>query len=96
MTQPKDVQNFGKYESYREPEYEGLTTQSFYVTMRDGVKIAIDVVLPRNLPPDAKIPTLIYQTRYWRAQEIRAPFKWFQKPGVSPILYELWLCFGSC
>ncbi len=48
--------------------------------MRDGVKLAIDVVLPRNLPFDVKIPTLILQTRYWRARELRIPFKWFQKP----------------
>jgi putative CocE/NonD family hydrolase len=49
--------------------------------MRDGVKIAIDVVLPKNLSSDDKIPALLVQTRYWRAAEIRAPFKWFQKPN---------------
>lgn len=70
---------FKKRETYREPEYRGLITRSFYVTMRDGVKIAIDVVLPKNLPPNTKLPALLFQTRYWRAPEIRAPFKWFQK-----------------
>ncbi|MCW4020848.1 MAG: CocE/NonD family hydrolase [Candidatus Bathyarchaeota archaeon] len=48
--------------------------------MRDGVKIAIDVVVPKNLPSNAKIPALMIQTRYWRATEMRVPFKWFQKP----------------
>jgi hypothetical protein len=48
--------------------------------MRGGMKIAVNVVLPRNLPPESKIPTLILQTRYWRADEFRIPFKWFQKP----------------
>jgi len=48
--------------------------------MRDGIKIAVDVVLPKNLPSDAKIPTLILQTRYWRANEFRIPFRWLQKP----------------
>ncbi len=74
------MSEFGKYEGCKELKYKGLTTQSLYVTMRDGVKIAIDVVLPKNLPPDAKIPAIMIQTRYWRATEIRAPFKWFQKP----------------
>jgi len=46
--------------------------------MRDGVKIAIDVVLPKNMPHDAKIPTLLIQTRYWRLNDIRFPFKRFQ------------------
>jgi len=71
---------FDEVESYREPEYEGFFTRSLYVTMRDGVKIAIDVVLPKNLPSNAKIPALMIQTRYWRATEMRPPFKWFQKP----------------
>jgi len=81
MTQPKDASDFGKYEGCGEPAYEGLTTKSLYLTMRDGVKIAVDVVLHKNLPASARIPTLMYQTRYWRAQEIRTPFKWFQKPA---------------
>lgn len=76
----QNVPDFGKYDDRKEPEYDGLITRSFYVTMRDGVKIAIDVVLPKNLPPYEKIPTLMIQTRYWRATEIRAPFRWFQKP----------------
>jgi len=76
----QDVVKFGEYEGHREPEYKDFVTQSLYVTMRDGVKIAIDVVLPKNLPSNAKIPALMIQTRYWRASEMRAPFKWFQKP----------------
>ena len=62
------------------PQYKGLTTQSVYVTMRDGVKLAVEVILPKNLPSDARIPALLQQTRYWRTMELRAPFKWFLKP----------------
>ena len=43
--------------------------QSLYVTMRDGVKIAIDIWLPEKLQEDEKIPTLMHATRYWRAME---------------------------
>jgi hypothetical protein len=59
-----------------------MTTQSFYLPMRDGVKLAVDLVLPKGLNEDTKIPALISQTRYWRAIELRAPFKWFLKPEI--------------
>ncbi len=44
--------------------------QSLYVTMRDGVKIAIDVWLPAELRTGEKIPTIVRATRYWRAADI--------------------------
>jgi putative CocE/NonD family hydrolase len=46
---------------------------SQYLTMRDGVKIAVDVYLPEGLQPGQTIPTLLHQTRYWRAIE----YRWF-------------------
>jgi putative CocE/NonD family hydrolase len=70
---------FGTYKG-PPPPYKGITTRSQYVTMRDGVEIAVDVVLPKNLPPGYKIPALLSQTRYWRNMELRVPFKWFLKP----------------
>ena len=72
---------FGTYEA-QAPQYKGMTAQSVYIPMRDGVRIAVDVVLPENLPPDAKIQALLSQTRYWRAMEMRVPFKWFLKPEI--------------
>ncbi|WP_207714181.1 hypothetical protein [Scytonema sp. UIC 10036] len=33
--------------------------QALYVTMRDGVKIAIDVWLPKDLPSGTRIPTIM-------------------------------------
>jgi len=80
MKRTEYVSDFGRYEGYSKPQYEGMNTKSLYITMRDGIKIAVDVVLPKNLPSDAKIPTLILQTRYWRADEFRIPFRWLQKP----------------
>src|SRR5262245_42145001 len=44
-----------------------------YITMPDGVKIAADVILPRDLPADTKLPAVLTQTRYWRATEGRQP-----------------------
>ncbi len=44
---------------------------SQYLTMRDGVQIAVDLYLPDNLQPGAKIPAILHQTRYWRAVDYR-------------------------
>jgi putative CocE/NonD family hydrolase len=41
--------------------------QALYVTMRDGVKIAIDVWLPKDLSSGTQIPAIMRATRYWRA-----------------------------
>ncbi len=44
-------------------------TESIYVTMRDGVRIAIDVTLPHPLLANETIPAILEMTRYWRAIE---------------------------
>ena len=53
---------------------EGFVYSSLYLTMRDGVKIAIDLYLPGGLEEGARIPTIIHQTRYYRSMELRWPF----------------------
>lgn len=67
---------FGEFQP-EAPQYKGIKTTSTYVTMRDGVDIAVEVFLPKGLVEDKKIPALLNQTRYWRATELRSPFKWF-------------------
>jgi len=47
-----------------------VRNQALYVTMRDGVRIAIDVWLPEGIEPGQKIPAIMRSTRYWRAPEI--------------------------
>src|SRR5690349_10524135 len=46
--------------------------RSEYVTMRDGVRIALDVILPDSVPAEG-VPTVLVMTRYWRATEGQAP-----------------------
>ena len=46
---------------------ETVKRESLYLTMRDGIKIAIDVWLPIDLKPDQKVPTILRSTRYWRS-----------------------------
>lgn len=43
--------------------------RSLYLTMDDGVRLAADVFLPSDLPPDLRLPTVLVMTRYWRAAD---------------------------
>lgn len=59
--------------SARPPERTAAGQQritSLYLTMSDGVRIAIDVVLPKTLAANVKIPALIKGTPYWRAPQL--------------------------
>ncbi len=42
---------------------------SVYVPMNDGVRLAVDINLPKGLPAGATRPTILVSTRYWRAAE---------------------------
>ncbi len=53
------------------------TNQALYVTMGDGVKVAIDIWLPKQLNPNEKIPTLMRMDRYWRSVGIMGYFPEF-------------------
>lgn len=64
-----------------EARYKGVTTQSRYLTMRDGTKIAIDVMLPGGIAQGALLPTLMIMARYWRSMELWMP----SPPNAAPI-----------
>jgi len=61
--------SFGECEGRSAVEFEKVTLRSLYVPMRDGVRIALDVVLPEGLPEGRKIPAILVMTRYWRSKE---------------------------
>ena len=67
---------FGTYRG-QPTQFAGIVTKSVHIPMQDGVQLAADVVLPKNLLRGQKLPTLLSQTRYWRAMELRKPFRWF-------------------
>src|SRR6516225_2510212 len=50
--------------------YKKIVRSSRYLTMRDGVKIAIDVNLPEGLTPGERIPAILHQTRYYRSHDL--------------------------
>jgi putative CocE/NonD family hydrolase len=43
---------------------------SVYVKMRDGVEIAVAILLPHDLRPRERVPVLMRTTRYWRGPQI--------------------------
>lgn len=63
----------------RPADYRGIVRESHYVTMRDGVRIAVDVLRPANARGQ-RLPTVLQQTRYWRTPDIRFPFSLFASP----------------
>lgn len=42
------------------------------VTMKDGAKLAVDVILPADRQ-DKRVPVILIQTRYWRSFGLRVP-----------------------
>ncbi|MDR3511675.1 MAG: CocE/NonD family hydrolase [Caulobacteraceae bacterium] len=45
----------------------GWSDQSYYLPMRDGVRLAVGLWFPGGKPPTGKAPVLLVQTRYGRA-----------------------------
>ncbi|TFF97879.1 MAG: CocE/NonD family hydrolase [Promethearchaeota archaeon] len=77
MNQNKDANPFKQRDEYYfQQRFEDYSVSSTYVTMRDGVKIAMTICLPKGLSPEEKIPALLYQTRYHRAHHLRLPYRW--------------------
>jgi uncharacterized protein len=52
---------------WEKTEYEQLQASSLYVPMRDGVRIAVDVLLPMPLRAGQKVPALFKISRFGRA-----------------------------
>ena len=68
---PGAVAEFGKYEKYSEPQYGERVRSSQYVTMRDGVNLAVDIVRPavNGEPVGEPLPLVWTHARYHRARE---------------------------
>ncbi|MCG8466707.1 MAG: CocE/NonD family hydrolase [Gemmatimonadetes bacterium] len=62
------VSEFGRYEGYSEPRFDGWVTESRYVEMRDGVRIAVDVTRPTlgGVVADEPLPVVWTHSRYHR------------------------------
>jgi putative CocE/NonD family hydrolase len=60
--------------------------ESRYLTMRDGVRIAIDLWYPADLAPNQRVPTIIRSTRYGRAYQLGYELKALRIFGLDPTL----------
>src|SRR3990167_881021 len=52
---------------------ESPRNEAKYITMPDGVKVAVDIWLPEGMDAQKKIPAMISFTRYWRAKDYDPP-----------------------
>lgn len=77
-----------RYKGYVEPPFKAAVQRSFYLTMRDGVKIAVQLVLPKDLPADQKIPAIMQMTRYWRARQDGQPNLFFPGHGYATVFVD--------
>jgi len=62
---------------------QATARSSFYLTMRDGVKIAVDLNLPPGLKAGDKIPALVRQTRYYRSFDLGWRLRFFTRKWPS-------------
>jgi len=76
------------------PIRKGYNESSAYIEMRDGIKIAAQIVLPDKISDAEKFPTALNQTRYWRAIDFRPPFKWLMKSVANPLECKIFLKHG--
>ena len=61
-----------------------IEIRALHLTMRDGVKIAVDVFLPRHHPTNKPLPAILQATRYFRRSKIRQPFQnWMWESASS-------------
>src|SRR5436305_5253403 len=66
---PPTVSEFGKYSGYSEAVYDGWVRSSRYVPMRDGIRLAVDIVRPtlHGRVATERLPVVWTHTRYQRA-----------------------------
>jgi hypothetical protein len=75
----------------QEPEFQEAQTSSLYVPMRDGVRIAIDVLLPRELRSGQKLPVIFKISSFGRAAvdgSIADEDRFWVKHGFARVLID--------
>lgn len=65
---PARVSKLGQYAGYSTASYDGVQRSSFYIPMRDGVKLAADLYRPtkNGVPASEKLPVIWSHTPYNR------------------------------
>lgn len=72
-------------------EFKEIQPSSLYVPMRDGVRIAIDLLLPKGLQANQKVPALFKIARFGRAStdgSIAAEDRFWVQHGFARVLID--------
>lgn len=75
----------GECDNCSPAKYKGYKYTSLYLPMRDSIKIACDLYLPKKLEKDAKIPTILIQTRYVRSMRAKFPINLLMHPVFGSV-----------
>lgn len=67
---PVRISEFGRYEGFSDAKYTGWIRTAEYVTVRDGTRLAVDVIRPavNGRPAEGRFPVVWSHTRYQRGQ----------------------------
>lgn len=84
---PQNVET-KRYKGFVPPRFDGVISKSFYLPMRDGVKIAVTLVLPKGLPANEKIPAVLTMTRYWRGNQGEQAGTFYPRQGYAHVLVD--------
>jgi predicted acyl esterase len=78
------------------PQYKAaFDYSSMYVPMSDGVKLAVDVFLPKKLEDGKKVPTVVYFVRYVRTFQLKAFWRGLKDPAFGSVSEEEVKFFNS-
>ncbi|MCF8275424.1 MAG: CocE/NonD family hydrolase [Flavobacteriales bacterium] len=79
-----------------EPQYKAaFDYRSQYVPMTDGVKLAVDIFLPKDLEEGTKVPTVVYFVRYVRTFQLKAFWRGIKDPAFGSVAEDEVKFFNS-
>jgi uncharacterized protein len=87
------ISRLGQYEGYSERRFDGFIRTSEYVAMRDGTRLAVDVIRPtlNGAVTEEKLPILYTHERYGRADMVNG--KAVTQAGFQP-MWSFWVSHG--
>ena len=82
------VSEYGRYEGYSRDAYNSFVRQSQYVTMRDGIKLAVDILRPavEGAVEGNPLPVVWTHSRYRRANKGKEGVR---SMGTAPYVRDL-------
>ena len=66
-SRPDPLADFGLYPGAPAPRFTGSSSSTHLVPLRDGVRLAVDVLLPAGPDEQERYPALVRVTRTWRS-----------------------------